>query len=72
MDTNDSVHGHHPNRLLRLPEVLRRFPISKSGWWLGIKQGRFPRPVKLGSRSVAWSEKEVDALIARCQGERHV
>ena len=31
---------------LRLPDVLRIIPISKSSWWRG-REGRFPKPVKL-------------------------
>jgi predicted DNA-binding transcriptional regulator AlpA len=39
--------------LLRLNEVLRRFPVSKSSWWLGVKERRYPAPVKIGRRAVA-------------------
>jgi len=28
--------------LLRLPEVLAIFPISRSTWYQGIKDGRYP------------------------------
>jgi prophage regulatory protein len=29
-------------------------PVSKSSWWQGIKDGRFPKPVKLGAKTTAW------------------
>lgn len=29
-------------------------PISKAGWYRGIKAGRFPRGVAIGPRSVGW------------------
>jgi prophage regulatory protein len=29
-------------------------PVSKSAWWQGIKDGRFPKPVKLGVKTTAW------------------
>ena len=32
---------------LRLPDVLRIYPVSKSTWWAGIKGGRFPQGHKL-------------------------
>ena len=48
---------------LRLPEVLRRYPVSKSTWWAGVRQGRFPRPVKLGERCTAWRVEDIRALI---------
>ncbi len=40
---------------LRLPEILEIIPVSKSTWWSGVKSGRFPKPVKLGPRTTAWS-----------------
>jgi prophage regulatory protein len=52
--------------LLRLNEVLRRFPVSKSSWWLGVKERRYPAPVKIGRRAVAWSEVEINNLIREC------
>ena len=39
---------------LRLPEVLVLIPVSRSGWWAGIRAGRYPRGVKLGPRTTAW------------------
>jgi hypothetical protein len=39
------------------------YPVSKSTWWAGIKQGRFPKPVKLSARCVAWRVEEIRALV---------
>jgi predicted DNA-binding transcriptional regulator AlpA len=47
---------------LRLPQVLEILPISKSTWWKGIKEGRFPKPVKLTERTSAWLRADIDAL----------
>ena len=48
---------------LRLPEVLRYFPVSKSTWWAGIKAGRYPKGIKLGERATAWRVEDIRALI---------
>lgn len=48
---------------VRLPDVLRVFPISKSAWWAGVKDGRFPKPVKLGPKTTAWRVQDIRALI---------
>jgi prophage regulatory protein len=40
-------------------------PVSKSTWWKGIQQGRFPKPVKLGPRVTAWRVGDIRALIER-------
>ncbi len=50
--------------LLKLPEVLALFPVSRAGWYQGVKVGRYPAPVKLGARSVAWRRADVEKLIA--------
>lgn len=48
---------------IRLPEVLAVFPVSKSAWWAGIKEGRFPKPVKLGPKTSAWRVQDIRSLI---------
>ncbi|WP_026913163.1 helix-turn-helix transcriptional regulator [Perlucidibaca piscinae] len=50
---------------LRLPEVLALFPVSRSAFWAGIKDGRYPQPVKLSARCSAWRVEDVRALIER-------
>lgn len=50
--------------LLRLPEVLRRYPVSRTSWYEGIKLGMYPSPVRLGKRTVAWREMDIEAMIA--------
>ena len=55
-------------RLLRLNQVLARVPISRATWYAGIRDGRFPPPVKLGARISAWRERDVLALLDRGTG----
>ena len=38
-------------------------PVSKSTWWQGIKDGRFPKPQKLGPRTTVWLAKNIRALF---------
>jgi len=49
---------------VRLPEVLKVFPVSKSTWWAGVKEQRYPRPVKLGPKITAWRVEDIRELIA--------
>ena len=51
------------DRILRKEEVLRACGISKSTPYPMIPQGKFPRPVRLGQRSVGWKESEVEAWL---------
>ena len=48
---------------LRLPQVLELIPVCKSAWWQGCKDGRFPKPIKLGPRTSAWRASDIAALV---------
>lgn len=51
---------------LRLSAILAPqgpIPVSKSTWWAGIKEGRFPKPIKLGPRITAWRVEDIRVLI---------
>lgn len=48
---------------LRLKQVLQLFPVSRSSWWDGVKQGRYPQPVKLSPRVTAWRAEDIRTLI---------
>ncbi len=45
------------------PPIEPMIPVSKSTWWQGVRDGRFPKPVKLGPRTTAWRLEDVLALI---------
>ena len=38
-------------------------PVSKATWWAGVKERRFPTPVKLGPRITAWRIEDIRRLI---------
>lgn len=56
------MQDHTPakTKLIRFPEVIERTSKSRAA----MNRGRFPRPVKLGRKSVAFLEHEIDAWIA--------
>ena len=49
---------------LRLPQVLKVYPVSKSTWWAGVKDGAYPKPVKLAPKITAWRVEDIRELIA--------
>lgn len=53
-----------PLRFLRLADVRARVPYSRSTIYQLVAEGKFPKPIRLGERAVAWLESEVDAWIA--------
>lgn len=52
----------NPDRLLRLDDVLARIGVSRRTLWRLVKNGQFPRSIKVGYLT-RWSERAVAALI---------
>jgi prophage regulatory protein len=48
----------------RVPAVLVQTGLSRSSLYAKVKGGDFPRPIKLGARSVGWRTEDIDAWIA--------
>jgi prophage regulatory protein len=47
------------DKLLRRPEVEAITGLSRSTIYLWLKQGKFPKPVKIGARVVAWRDRHI-------------
>jgi predicted DNA-binding transcriptional regulator AlpA len=50
---------------MRLPDVLTLLGVSRSTFWQGIRDGRYPPGVKIGRRATAWSAGSIRALLER-------
>ncbi|MGC9237423.1 MAG: helix-turn-helix transcriptional regulator [Thiomonas sp.] len=50
---------------VRLPQILSLIPISRSAWWTGIREGKFPQGIKLGSKTTVWRAEDIRNLIER-------
>lgn len=64
MATNEFNNVLPPEGFVRLPVIIRVMGIGKTTWWAGVREGRFPKPVKLGPRTSAWRVEDIRALIA--------
>jgi len=51
------------NGFLRMPQVLALVPMSRSTLWRNVRDGNFPRPVKLSLRITAWRADDVRGWI---------
>ena len=45
------------------PVIPPIIPVGKSTWWMGVRTGRFPQPIKLGPRITAWRVEDIRKLI---------
>lgn len=46
-------------KLMKLKEVMESTTLSKSTIYAYINESKFPKPVSLGARSVAWISTEI-------------
>lgn len=46
--------------LLRLPSVMRETAHCRSSIYAAISEGRFPAPVRIGRRAVAWRQEDIE------------
>jgi len=66
----DLVKEAHELALMRLDEILKIIPVSKTAWYKGIGEGRYPEGVQLGDRTSAWRAADIVYLL-RNLGERN-
>lgn len=53
------------NQIIGNKDAPAIIPVSRSSWWAGVREGRFPKPVKLGKRTTAWRVTDIRALIEK-------
>lgn len=41
--------------------------ISRSGFWAGVKSGKFPKPLKISPRVTVWRAEDIHALLAEIE-----
>jgi predicted DNA-binding transcriptional regulator AlpA len=56
--------------LLKLKDVLKIVPVSKTTWYTGMKDGRYPQPVKIGLKAVAWRKEDIENYLSSLNEEK--
>jgi len=57
-------------QLLRLREVVKIVHYTKPSIYRLMAEGNFPRPIRLGGRSVFWVKSDIEAFIQDGINER--
>lgn len=52
-----------PDRILRLPSVIKRTGLSRSTVYRKIRARTFPKPLKISERCIGWRESEVESWL---------
>lgn len=50
-------------KLLALPEVIKKTTLSKPTIYRGIKAGTFPKPVRISVRRVGWLDTTIQSWL---------
>jgi prophage regulatory protein len=62
--------ANQPPRLMRLPDVMAVTALCRDSVYRMAREGRFPKPIKIGDRASAWLEPEIQAWIERRAASR--
>ncbi len=58
------------NKVLRIIDVIEAVGVKKSTIYQWVKDGKFPSPLRLGTRSVGWRQSDVESWLAACERAR--
>lgn len=50
--------------IARISQVIAQTGLPRSSLYAQMKEGKFPKPLKIGARSVGWRVEDVEAWIA--------
>lgn len=59
-----TLESSQPPSILRFPQVQARTGLSRSALSTLVRNGRFPRPVRLTHRALGWLSADIDAWIS--------
>ena len=60
------------NKIIKLPKVMEMTTFCRTTIYRLIKQGEFPRQIKLAERSSGWLESEVSDYLETRINDRHI
>ncbi len=70
-DTQTKIQSFPLDGLVRLNQIIGDqdkgiapfFPVSRSQWFAGIKQGIYPKGTKLSRRVTVWKARDIRELV---------
>jgi prophage regulatory protein len=52
-------------KFYRLSQLKQQLSVSRSSIWAWVKDGSFPKPIKLGKNCTAWNSDDVHAWVEK-------
>ena len=77
MNTTSTFNSPIPeNGYLRLAQIIGNpkagiapiFPVSRTTWYQGVKEGKYPKPYKLSERCSAYLKSDILELLNKLKG----
>ncbi|MCL1824373.1 MAG: AlpA family phage regulatory protein [Betaproteobacteria bacterium] len=54
-----------PDGLYRLSQIVPdQIPVSKSTWWQWVREGRAPKPIRLGPNVTVWKASDIQKFVS--------
>jgi prophage regulatory protein len=50
-------------KFYRLSQLKQQLSVSRSSIWAWVKEGSFPKPIKLGKNCTAWNADDIHAWV---------
>lgn len=57
-------------KLYRLRELSARIGLARSAIYQAVKDGRFPKPIRVGARAAAWRHQDVESWLQSRAAQR--
>lgn len=65
------VFKYHPDALIPLKDIVGKdgvIGVSQSTWYRGVREGRYPKPVKISKQRRAWRAGDLQAYLQSLNG----
>lgn len=69
-DQTPNLSATAERRILRRAEVEQKTGFKRAHLYTLMREGRFPKALRLGIRAVGWDSAEIDAWIAERRNHR--
>jgi prophage regulatory protein len=62
------------SRVIRVADIATTkgkagmLPVSPATIWRWVRDGKFPKPFKIGASVTVWYAADVEAFISQCEG----
>ena len=53
----------HEIQFYRISHLQKKLGVSRSSLWSWVKQGSFPKPIKLGKNCTAWNASDINHWV---------